>query len=309
MIGPSSAPPLDEAARLRANPAASWGAIFAGAAVAVSLSLILLTLGAGLGFASVSPWTDRGLTASDFTVASTIWLIVTQWLSAAAGGYIAGRLRQRWLATHTHEVFFRDTAHGLVTWAVATLMVASILVSSTMGLLGGGARAVGALAAADGQGIATMGHAEMPGARGAPGSAPGADPSGAYNLDKLFRGNPSGSASEQNAQGPRATDARGEVMHIAANAAVSGAVSEGDRAYLASLVAAKTGVSTGEAQKRVDAFIQTVKDTSAQAKAAADSARKSAAAAALYTALALLIGAFIASVSAAIGGRLRDEHL
>src|ERR1700688_1176961 len=124
---PSASPTLDDAARLRANPAASWGAILAGAVVAVSLSLILVTLGTGLGFASISPWSDRGLSASAFTVASTIWLIVTQWLSAAAGGYIAGRLRHRWLATHTHEVFFRDTAHGLVTWSVATLIVAAIL--------------------------------------------------------------------------------------------------------------------------------------------------------------------------------------
>jgi Flp pilus assembly protein TadB len=99
------------------------------------------------------------------------------------------------------------------------------------------------------------------------------------------------------------------VTHIAANVALSGAVSDDDRTYVAQLVASKTGISTDEAQKRVDAFIESVKDASAKAKAAADEARKSAATAALYTALALLIGAFIASVSAAIGGRLRDEHL
>jgi hypothetical protein len=309
MIGTSSASPLDEAARLRANPAASWGAIFAGAVVAVSVSLVLVTLGAGLGFASISPWSEHGLSAGAFSVASTIWLIVTQWLSAAAGGYIAGRLRQRWLATHTHEVFFRDTAHGLVTWAVATLVVASILVGSTTALLGGGARAVGGVAAAGGQEIATMGHAEMPGARGPQGPDRAADVSGAYNLDKLFRGNSSGNGTDQNGRGRGATDVRGEVMHITANAAMSGAVSDEDRAYLASLVAAKTSLSTDEAQKRVDAYIESAKEASVQAKAAADKARKSAATAALYTALALLIGAFIASVAAAIGGRLRDEHL
>src|ERR1700704_425760 len=105
MIGtPAAPPPLDEAARLRAAPATSWGAILGGAVVAVSFSLVLVTLGTGLGFAAISPRSDRGLSASAFTVASTIWLIVTQWLSAAAGGYIAGRLRHRWLATHTHEV-------------------------------------------------------------------------------------------------------------------------------------------------------------------------------------------------------------
>jgi hypothetical protein len=310
MIGTSSSSPaLDDAARLRSNSAASWGAILAGAVVAVSFSLILLTLGAGLGFASISPWSDHGLSAGAFSDAATIWLIVTQWLSAAAGGYIAGRLRQRWLATHVHEVFFRDTAHGLVTWAVATVVVASILATSTTALLGGGARAMGGLAAAGGQGIAAMGHQEMPGARGPVGSDAAAGGSAAYNLDKLFRSNSSGSSPDLNGQGPRATDARVEVMHIAENAAVSDAVSDDDRAYLASLVAAKTGVSSDEAQKRVDAFIQSVREASVKAKAAADEARKSAATTALFTALALLIGAFIASVSAAIGGRLRDEHL
>ena len=310
MIGtPSASPPLDDAARLRANPAASWGAIFAGAAVAVSLSVVLVTLGTGLGFASISPWSDHGLSASAFTVASTIWLIVTQWLSAAAGGYIAGRLRQRWLATHTHEVFFRDTAHGLVTWAVATLFVGVILAASMSSLITGGARAVGSLAAVGGQGAAAIGHSEMAGTRGPIGPDAAAGPGGAYDLDKLFRGNYSGHSPDVSGNGPRATDARAEVMHVAANAAMSGTVSDEDRAYLAELVATRTGVSTDEAQKRIDTFIQSVKEASVQAKAAADEARKSAAAAALYAAMALLIGAFIASVSAALGGRLRDEHL
>lgn len=310
---PAASESFDDAARLRANPAASWGAILAGAVVAVSLSLVLLTLGAGLGFASISPWPGRGVSAGTFTVASTIWLIVTQWLSAAAGGYLAGRLRQRWLATHTHEVFFRDTAHGLVTWSVATLIVAAVLAGSAASLLGGGVRSAGALASAGGQEVAAMGHPEMPRTRGPmePGAGPdsASGPTGAYNLDKLLRGKSSGSSPELGGQGARAPDARAEVMHIVAGAGTTGEVSDEDRAYLAGLVAAKTGVTTDEAQKRVDAFIQSVKQATAQAKFAADEARKSAAAAALYTALALLMGAFIASVSAAIGGRLRDEHL
>jgi hypothetical protein len=301
--------PLDDAARLRANPAASWGAILAGAVVAVSLSIVLVTLGAGLGFASVSPWSDRGLSASAFTAANTIWLIVTQWLSAATGGYITGRLRQRWLATHTHEVFFRDTAHGLITWAVATLCIAAILVGSMSSLLGASAHAAGGLVAAGAQGAPFAGHTEMRGPPGPMGPDLAAGPSGAYNLDKLFRSSASGKLPTASSEGPRATDGRAEVMHIAANAATGGSVSDEDRAYLANLVATKTGVSNEQAQKRVEAFIQTVKDATVQAKTAADDARKSAATAALYAALALLIGAFIASVSAAIGGRLRDEHL
>jgi hypothetical protein len=311
MIGtPSSSTPFDESMRLRANSAASWGAILAGAVAAVSLSVVLVTLGAGLGFAAVSPWSDHGLSASSFTVASTIWLIVTQWVSAATGGYLAGRLRHRWLATHTHEVFFRDTAHGLVTWGVATLIVVAVISSSVTGILSGGAHAIGGVAAAGGQGLAAMGHADMAGGSG-PGAADSAGgPGGAYNLDKLFRGTTVSSGSPDASGGrPHGDDSRGEVMHIAANAAMSGTVSDEDRQYLSALVASKTGVSQDEAQKRVDAYVQSLKEAADKAKAAADEARQAAAKAALYTALALLIGAFIASVSAAIGGRLRDEHL
>jgi len=277
---------MDEPGRLRAGSATSWGAILAGALVAISVSLILVVLGAGLGFAAVSPWPNAGASATGFTVAGTIWLIVTQWLSAAVGGYLVGRLRQRWLAMHTHEVFFRDTAHGLVTWSLATLVVATVFAGSAASLLQGGAQATGGVV------------------RGAMASANAAAPD-PYDLDKLFR-NPAPSGSESS---PRLSDAKMEVTHIAASAVTSGAVSAEDRAYLANLVAGTTGAAQEDAQKRVDDFIQSVQAAAAKAKAAADAARKAALSLALYTTLALLIGAFIASVAAAIGGHLRDEHL
>jgi hypothetical protein len=296
--------PLDEPGRLRAGQATSWGAIFAGAVVAISVSLILMTLGAGLGFASVSPWHGHGASASGFAAAGIIWLIVTQWLSAGIGGYLAGRLRQRWLATHTHEVFFRDTAHGLVAWSLATLLVAAALVGSASSVVEGGVHAVGGMVSAGAHGAAMMGgipHDRRMGPEG----GEGAESNGAYDLDKLFRNaSPANGGTE-----PRGNDGKMEAAHLAANAAASGNVSAEDRTYLASLVAAKTGVTPDEAQKRVDTFIQSVQDGANKAKAAADEARKAAATAALYTALALLIGAFIASVAAVIGGRLRDEHL
>src|SRR5450631_4889431 len=121
--------------------AASWGAIVAGAFVAVSASLILLSLGAGFEFASISPWAGHGISAMTFTVTSAIWFIVTQWISACLGGYIAGRLRTRWVGTHTHEVFFRDTAHGLVAWSLATTIVAILVASATSSMLGAGIHA------------------------------------------------------------------------------------------------------------------------------------------------------------------------
>src|ERR1700761_4366470 len=100
--------------------AVSWPAVFAGAVVAAALALVLVGIGAGLGFASLSPW-NGGPSPAAFTIVAGIWLIVTQWLSAGLGGYVTGRLRTRWVGVHRHEVFFRDTAHGLVSWALAGL--------------------------------------------------------------------------------------------------------------------------------------------------------------------------------------------
>lgn len=114
-----------------ARSSVSWPAIFAGAVTAISISLILLALGSGLGFAAASPWLGAGATATSFAIGTGIWLIVAQWLSSAFGGYIAGRLRSRWVGVHTKEVLFRDTAHGLLAWAVATLIVAAGALGAT----------------------------------------------------------------------------------------------------------------------------------------------------------------------------------
>jgi hypothetical protein len=257
--------------------AASWSAIIAGASVAAAVSLALLALGVGCGFAAVSPWPGLGVSVKAFAVTTAIWFIVTQWLSSGLGGYITGRLRRRWIGTHTHEVFFRDTAHGLVTWSVATVIVSVALVSSLVSLAGSGTHAA-AEAASD-----AAAHS--------------------YGVDRLFRTTNSAAASQS------LTDPRVEAGRIAANAWAAGAVPDADRSYLAELVAARTGVPAEEAQKRVDVFLSSALEAQARLKADADAAKKAAARAAIFTALSMLVGAFIASVSAALGGRLRDEHL
>lgn len=292
-----------------AKSAASWPAILAGASVAIATSLLLFVLGAGFGLAMVSPWPGHGVSATGFTINAAIWLIVSQWLSAAIGGYIAGRLRTKWVGTHTHEVFFRDTAHGLVTWSVATVVVGLVLAGSAASMLGGGVRALGGAASAEPS-------AAMP---GMPGGAPSVAMT--YDIDTLFRA-PASSAGGAGAvtanagtsgAGPMpgmdmSSDPRVEAVYIAFHGLANQGVSDEDRAYLAQLVQAQAGVSAAEAQKRVDQFVAATLDAGNKARAAADTARKGAAEASIYTALAMLIGAFIASVSAAIGGRLRDEH-
>jgi hypothetical protein len=256
-----------------AKSAASWPSIIAGAFVAAASTLILVALGSGIGFASISPWPDRGASVTTFAVTTAIWLIVTQWVSAALGGYLAGRLRTRWMGTHPHEVFFRDTAHGLITWAVATILVA-------------GAGATAAMIAASGSAAGAMSNSSI----------------SPYEVDRLFR--------SSNFGGPALlADARMETAHIAANAFANGSISVADRAYLTEQVSARTGAAQADAQARVDNFVVAVTEAQAKLKAQADSARKAAAEASIYLALSLLMGAFIASVSAALGGRIRDEHI
>jgi hypothetical protein len=283
--------------------AASWPAIIAGAFVAASVSLILLALGSGLGFASISPWPSHGVSGTTFAVTAAIWLIVMQWVSSAFGGYITGRLRTRWVGTHTHEVFFRDTAHGFVTWAVATVFVAATLATSVFSAIGGAAHAVSSGVSGAAQGAA-QGASMSQGAGMGQGPAQSTSyMANAYGVDKLFRS--SGSA----VSGQTSGDPRMEASHIVANVWSTGTVDDSDRSYLAQLVASRTGLSPADAEKRVDEFVAATLDAQTKAKAAADAARKAAAQAAIYTALAMLIGAFIASVSAVLGGRLRDEHI
>ena len=110
--------------------AVSWAAIIGGALAAVAITLLLVALGAGIGLSSVSPWSPSNPTATTFTLLAAVWLIIVQWLSSGLGGYLAGRLRTKWVGLHTDEVFFRDTAHGFLAWALASVLVAAFATSS-----------------------------------------------------------------------------------------------------------------------------------------------------------------------------------
>jgi hypothetical protein len=76
-----------------------------------ALTLALLAFGAGLGLSSISPWQDSGISSSTFKIGSGIYLVIVAVMSSAIGGYLASRLRDRFIGLHTNEVFFRDTAH------------------------------------------------------------------------------------------------------------------------------------------------------------------------------------------------------
>jgi hypothetical protein len=257
------------------TPATSWGAVLGGAFVIAAIGLALLALGAGFGLSAVSPWPNAGVSATALGVTAIVWLVVVQWVSSGIGGYVAGRLRTGWAGLHTDESYFRDTAHGILAWAVAAVISAAVLASAASGLAGSAATVASGAA----QGAAT--------------ANPGAAPS-AYIVDTLFR-------TDRPDAGAAARDPRPEATRILATGLRPGAtVSDADRAYLARVVAARSGVSQEEAQKRVDDAITT-------ARQAADTARKAARDLSLAIAFSMLVGAFIAGVAAKIGGHHRDD--
>lgn len=305
----------------------SWGAIFAGAAGAAVLSLVLLLLGSGLGLSAISPWGDRNASATAVGVATIGWLTFTQLAASGLGGYLAGRLRTKWAGVHADEVYFRDTAHGFLAWAVATLVTASVLTSAVGSVIGAGAQAGATVAS--GAATAATGAAATAGAAGMAGTSANDASSGpmGYFIDSLFR---------KNAGAPNATPAGGqadpatttapasasadtdrsqaavasEVTRIFASAIRAGSLSPEDSRYVGSLVAQRTGMSQQDAEKRVtDTFAKTqaaINEAKTKAQEAADAARKATAYASLWMVVSLLIGAFIASFAAIHGGRRRD---
>jgi hypothetical protein len=231
--------------------AVSWGAVIAGAVGAAALSLVLFLLGTGLGLAVVSPWASEGISGATAGVSTIIWVTVVQLLASLLGGYLAGRLRTRWVTVHTDEVFFRDTAHGFLAWAVATLLMASLLSSAigtalSTGLKAGG-EVVKSAATVAGAGAGAAAAAASPG-----GNQAGANPLG-YFVDSLFRGDSAKAAPATAGQPsptpapPSSPDRIPEVTRIFANALRSGELPESDRQYLGQLVAEKTGLAQAEA--------------------------------------------------------------
>jgi hypothetical protein len=273
----------------------AWPAIIGGAFAAAALSLILMSLGSGLGLASVSPWSGSGASVTTFTVMTAIWLIVIQWLASGVGGYVTGRLRTKWVGLHTHEVFFRDTANGFLTWATASVIGAAFLASAASSVVGGTAHMVAEVATG-----AAAGASQAAAQSATRGAGDSADPT-AYFVDSLYRTDHPGANAT-------AGDVQAETRRILVNGVRSGGIPAPDKAYLAQLVSARTGLSQADAEKRVDAVIARENAAEVKAAQAVDAARKAASYLSIFMALSMLVGAFIACAAAALGGQQRDEY-
>ena len=297
----------------------SWAAIIAGATAAAALSLILLLLGTGLGLSSISPWAHKGVSSSTFGVSTIVWLTVTQILAAGMGGFLAGRLRIKWIGVHTDEVYFRDTAHGFLAWAVASLATAALLTSVIGSIVNGGVQAAASLgggaANATITAAATAAGSEMVKSDNSSGSETGTM---GYFVDSLFRKNANMASSEAQ-EGKIITTDTGqktspiqEVTRIFKNAMDAKTLPITDQNYLSQLVSRQTGLSQPEAEKRVNDIYSTMQTTKHNAeiaaKDAAEKARKATIYATLWLFVSLLLGAFSASLAATWGGSCRDAN-
>jgi hypothetical protein len=251
----------------------SWPAVTAGAVVSCALTLVLLAFGIGLGLSVVSPWAGAGVSATTFKIGTGLYLIVIAMLASSIGGYIAGRLRTRWVGVHSDEVYFRDTAHGFIAWAFASVLGAVLLASPASSLIGG---------AASSASQATTSAASQAG------------PMDGY-VDTLMRADAPAAQNAGNAQ-----DVRGEMARLFTNSFRNGSeLKPADREYVAKVVAARTGLSQADADKRVNEVVTQVKTN-------LDAARKASAQLAFWLTASLLLGAFCASLAATEGGGLRD---
>lgn len=289
-----------------ASSAVSWKAIFAGATASLAVTMILIAFGIGVGFTVISPWGDQGVSATTFTVSAAVYLFCVAMLSSTVGGYLAGRLRSRWHTVNEHERYFRNSAHGFVVWALAAVVGATMLSGAATHIIAGTS-----------SGLAPAASTAVQGA-----------PSDIY-VDQLLRTNPaqastntSPAASAAQATSPAPGDQtaaplqggqiatlqrqnvgnRAEITRIIAPSMLKGAsVSDPDKKYLASVVAARSGLSQADAEARVNSVIT-------QAKQAADKARKSTVLFGLWLAASMLAGALSAALAAIEGGNLRNRE-
>lgn len=252
-----------------AASAVSWAAVAGGAFATAALSLSLLALGAGAGLSSLSPWSASGASPATVGVGALLWLSLVEIISCAIGGYVAGRLRTKWVNVHSDDVYFRDTAQGFLVWAVSLVVTAAFLTTAASSMVGSEPRTPNA----------TRGENAVIDAN-------------RYFVDSLFRGDKVATSSDE--------ALRAEVGLIFAHSLVRRELAPEDKSYVAGAVSERTGLTRAAADQRVDQVF-------ASEQQAADATRKAVAHSLYWLFVALLLGAFCGSFAATIGGKQRDH--
>jgi hypothetical protein len=274
-----------------------WGAVLAGAFLAAAISFVLLTFGATIGLSVTSPWQNSGVSAKLIATLAVLWAMMQQIGAFMVGGYVAGRMRARWHEPTQHEVEFRDGLHGGLVWAVGIAIGAALVMATA-----GAAAKTGIDVAGKAAGAASVTALST------------TEPMDAV-LDSMLRPTTVAQATSAStppvAAAPAPTvsrarssaaidETRGEMARILASAVASGALSDQNRAYLAQVVAQRSGLSQQEAERRVN-------EAFTAAREAADKARKAAILMGFVTAASLIISFGAAWWAAMRGGQHRDN--
>lgn len=276
--------PLNEST----SSAVSWAAVFAGAVIGAALMATLVIGGAGLGLLAVSPWQNDGASGTTVAIGSVLWLFVTQIIAYGVAGYVTGRLRTKWTDTGSDEIYFRDTAHGFLVWALSFVVGLLIFGWTAASVVSGTAKAGAQVVSATAGQVASVGSSEdtmdyFAGALLRPADAGGVDGEG---------------------------DARSDVAAILARSMAQGKISDSDERYLVQLISQRANLNEADARVRLNEISgqakQAVEEVEVKAREAADAARKYAATFSLWAFASLLLGAFIASLAATMGGRARN---
>jgi hypothetical protein len=271
-----------------------WGAVVAGAVLAAAISFVLLTFGTAIGLSATSPWPNSGASAKVIASLAIFFAMVQQIGAFMAGGYVAGRMRSRWGETTAHEVEFRDGLHGGLVWAVGVVIGVALFFATAGAAARTGTEVAGktaAMTATDPMDMVldTMLRPTTAAQASLPGPAPAATTT------------PSTAARRPGAASGT-DESRAEISRILASSITRGSMAEQNRAYLAQLVAQRTGLSQPEADKRVNDAIN-------QAQEAADKARRATLLTGFVTAASLIISFGAAWWAALRGGHHRDHSV
>lgn len=258
-----------------------WPAILAGAVAAAAISLVMLTFGSAIGLSLTNPFGREGVSLFWIAIALAIWVVWVQVSAFMIGGYITGRMRRRNFDATEHESDIRDGFHGLLVWATAVVFSALLALGGLGGLAQGASSAVGAAAGP----VLEQAVPEDP---------------FAASVDVLFRGGDAAQADDE--------ALRAEAGRIIVAGVTGEGISEDDRAYLAELVAARTGLAPEEAQARIDDVVARAEAVQNDIAEAAEQASRVGILVAFITAAALAVGAAGAWFAAAAGGNHRDKQ-
>ncbi|WP_409567350.1 PhnA-like protein [Methylobacterium sp. J-092] len=264
--------------RTMALHSVSWGAVIAGAVIALVAQVILNMVGLGIGLSTVDPTGNGTPTAGSLSSGAGIWFVISGILAATAGGWLAGRLSGKPARTTT-------AYHGLLAWAVSTLVVVYLLSSAVGGMVSGASSAVSNTLGGAGN---LIGGSVKTAAQAAAPSLPGMD-NPFSNIESQVR---NGTGSDPEALKNAAVSSM--------RAAVTGdAAQQKDAQEKAAQALAKAqNIPVEQARTQVadytKQFNDTVAKTKEQAKQAADTAARVGSQGALYGALALVLGALAA---------------